>query len=118
MSESGNGIETKRDILLRFMGLAGGQQRGQRKSAISEKPQPTPDELRNLSIANMLRSDAAGSRLLLQLIAERMADANLSANVNVQSHPLCAGFLGAEAALKRLHDDLTNLSGQAHQRPA
>ena len=117
MSENG-GDTSVRDSILRFMGLAGNQQRGQRKAASGEKPRPSPEELRNLSIANMLHSDEAGARLLLALISERISDANLSAQTNVTSHPLCAGFLGAEAALKRLHDDLNTLRGYAARGPA
>jgi hypothetical protein len=117
MTENG-GENPRIEGIRRFLGLSGTQQRGKRPPASQPAPQPSPDELRNMSIATMLRADPAGSRILLTLIEERMADANLSANVNVQSHPLCAGFLGAEAALKRLHDDLTNLSGQSPRRPA
>jgi len=49
--------------------------------------------------------------VLIQLIEARAAEALAGAHDYVNTHALCAGFLGAQAALTRLQEDLTRLRG-------
>ena len=108
---SNNGEPTVAEKFERFMRLAGDQIRGLRSSKQSQPVAPTPEALRELHIMGLLRADSQGTNALLQLLTERISDANLSAHTNVTNHPLCAGFLGAEAALRRLYEDINRLRG-------
>jgi len=110
--DSGNGAEKSRaESVLKFLGLAGLQQRGRPTRAPQAPTPPSPDELRDNAIATLLLADPAGAEILIRLIRERITEANLNAHASVASHPMCTGFLGAEAALRRLLDDLNRLRG-------
>lgn len=108
MSDPGNG---KLDAALRFLGLADGQRRGHHEARPVVPPPPSPDELRNLALASLLRQDFDGSTVLLQFIQERRDAALASAHEYVGTHAICTGFLGAEAVLSRLYEDLNKLRG-------
>jgi hypothetical protein len=100
-----------RESVLRFMSLATGQRRGDRTASSPPSRQPSVDELKAAALSRMLQTNADGAQVLLELIAARVSEANASAHLAVRDHPLCAGFLGAETALKTLLDDLTRLRG-------
>ena len=111
MSTSGNGGDTsKLENVMRFMGLASRQQRGQSAKEPSGPRQPTQEEIRNLALTEWLQN-RRGSDLLMELLEVRIQEAIDGAQVNVTTHALCAGFLGAQAALQRLHNDLHRLRG-------
>lgn len=109
---SGNGAETTRlSGVLRFLGLADTQRRGAQESRASAPQPPSEDDLHRLALARLLQNDADGATVLLRLLEARIRDAMTGAHEHVVTHALCAGFLGAHAALTRLHDDLTRLRG-------
>ena len=109
---NGNGAKESRiENVLRFLGLASGQRRGtQEKHAVPSAP-PSENELRDLALARLLRQDADGCTVLLQLIEARSVEALASAHDYVGTHAICTGYLGAQAALARLHEDLIKLRG-------
>lgn len=109
--KSGNGSEvsTQRlESVMRFLGLAQGQRRGERKP-LSEPRQRTDEEMRNITLANWL--SAEGGQLLMSMLDIRIEEAYTNSQIHVANHPLCAGFLGAQAALRSLRDDLKRLKG-------
>ena len=99
------------EATLRFLGLATGQRRGERPSSQASPRPPSPEEVKAAELGRMLQQNADGSAVLLELITARISEANASAHEMAANHAICVGFLGAEAALKRLLDDLTRLRG-------
>ena len=114
MPDQDNGAEKSRvEGVLRFLGLAGMQMRGRPTRATQPQEKPSPEALRESAITALLLADPPGAEILLGLLKERIEMANLDAHATIREHAICAGFLGAEAALRRLHDDLNRLRGQA-----
>jgi len=107
---SGNGAERLREGVLRFMGLASQQRRGDPQREPSAPRPPSPRELQDIALAQMLQS-GDGGEVLLRVIGDRILEALDNAQSNVREHAVCVGFLGAHAALKRLYDDLVRLRG-------
>lgn len=111
MSINGGDTASRLENFMRFVGLAGGQRRGEASRGASTPRSPSPDELRDLSLAQMLQQSNDGSEVLIQLLHDRIEEALAFAHANVTNHAVCVGFLGAHAALKRLYDDLHRLRG-------
>jgi len=108
---SGNGADKSRlENVLRLMGLATTQRRGDPQREPAAPRPPSPGELRELAVAQMLQS-GEGGEVLIRLVADRIAEAMENAQMSIREHAVCVGFLGAHAALKRLYDDLVRLRG-------
>lgn len=109
---SGNGDTTNRVAdVLRFLGLSAEQRRGDRRPGESVHRAPSAEEMRAATLSALLQQNSDGAQVLIDLLETRVTEANASAHESAANHAVCVGFLGAEAALRRLLDDLKRLRG-------